>query len=240
MKFVCLLVVALVGAATLDVKVEQLDLVDRARSRAVPVLTYGDADRARRLVKPAILSHGYGGKHSDYSFIAERLVAQGYFVSSVQHEVPGDEPLPSTGKPYETRMPSWRRGVQNILFVIDELKQRQPQLDFAQLLLVGHSHGADTSMLFAREQPSRVRAVIALDNRRMPIPRLHQPRLFTIRSSDQAADDGVLPSVDEQATFGIRVGRLPATIHNDMWDGGTAAQKAEMLRLIDGFLRELK
>jgi hypothetical protein len=38
--------------------------------------------------------------------------------------------------------------------------------------------------------------------------------------------------------FGMKILTLPATIHNDMWDGGTAEQKAEILRHIDGFLRE--
>ncbi len=36
----------------------------------------------------------------------------------------------------------------------------------------------------------------------------------------------------------MKVVTLPAMIHNDMWDGGTEEQKAEIVGYIDGFLRE--
>ena len=220
------------------VTMETLSLVDPARNRSVPVVTYTDATQRIRGPRLAIISHAYGGKNTDYGFIANYLATHGYYVASIQHEIPGDEPLPKTGNPYETRKPSWERGVQNILFVIAELKKRRNDLDVANLLLVGHSHGGDTSMLFAQEHPDLVHTVISLDNRRMPFPRTSKPRLFSLRSSDQPADDGVLPSPEEQTKFGIKVTKLPATIHNDMWDGASAEQKEEMIRYIDEFLRE--
>lgn len=219
------------------VKIKTLSLVDETRKRPVPVVVYTDATQPVRGPKLAIISHAYGGKNTDYGFVANYLATHGYYVASIQHEIPGDEPLPKTGNPYETRKPSWERGVQNILFVIAELKKKRPDLDVGSLLLVGHSHGGDTSMLFAQEHPELVDTVISLDNRRMPFPRIAKPRLFSLRSSDQPADDGVLPTPDEQAKLGIKVIKLPATIHNDMWDGGTAEQKAEIIRYIDEFLK---
>jgi pimeloyl-ACP methyl ester carboxylesterase len=219
------------------VKAEALSLVDPARHRQIPVTIYSAAAPPSQKLKPAIISHGYGGKSTDYSFIATYLATHGYYVASIQHEIAGDEPLPATGNPFATRKPSWERGVQNILFVIGELKKTRPGLDYGQLLLIGHSHGGDIGMLFAHEHPALVRTVISLDNRRMPFPRTRAPRLLSIRSSDQEADEGVIPSPQEQATLGMTVVKLPATIHNDMWDGGTAAQKAEIIRHIDRFLR---
>jgi predicted dienelactone hydrolase len=217
---------------------ETLPLLDDARKRSVPVTIYTDKASQTRGPRLAIISHGYGGKNTDYGFIATYLATHGYYVASIQHEIPGDEPLPKTGNPYETRKPSWERGVQNILFVRAELKKRRPDLDVGNLLLVGHSHGGNTSMLFAKEHPDLVHTVISLDNRRMPFPRTSKPQLFSLRSSDQPADDGVLPSPEEQTKFGIKVIKLPATNHDDMWDGATAAQKAEMIRCIDEFLGE--
>jgi len=126
----------------------------------------------------------------------------------------------------------------NILFVIGELRKTRPNLEYGQLLLVGHSQGGDTSMLFAQTHPDLVQTVISLDNRRMLFPRTRQPRVFSIRSSDQPADDRVIPLLEEQAKLGMRVVTLPATIHNDMWDGGTEEQKAKMLRYTAEFLRE--
>ncbi len=221
------------------VRVEFLDLVDTSRGRPVPVALYRPTQPARQM-RLAVLSHGYGAKHTEYSFIARYLATHGYVVASVQHEVPGDDPLPSTGNPYQTRMPSWRRGMQNILFVIDAMKASRPDLDTAHVLLVGHSHGGDASMVLAAEHPARIEAVISLDNRRMPWPRASRPRIFSIRSSDQRADDGVIPSPEEQARFGMRIVTLSATKHDDMWDGATDAQQAEILGHIGRFLEALR
>lgn len=229
-----LLVAWLLAAST----PEALSLFDASRQRSVPVVVYSDTAQRKGRQTLALISHGYGATSTSYSFIANHLAAQGYVVASVQHEIPGDPPLPTTGSVYEARKPSWQRGVENLLFVIGALGKSRPGLDTSQVLLIGHSHGGDTSMLFAQEHPERVRAVITLDNRRMPFPRTSRPRLFSIRSSDLPADPGVLPTLAEQAQFGIRIVTLPATVHNDMWDGGTADQKAEILRILDGFLRE--
>jgi predicted dienelactone hydrolase len=226
------------GPTEAGVTIETLSLVDEARNRSVPAVIYTDATQQLRGPPLAIISHGYGGKNTDYGFIANHLATHGYYVASIQHEIPGDEPLPKTGNPYNTRKPSWERGVQNILFVIGELKTRRSDLDLAKLLLVGHSHGGDTSMLFAQEHPDLVHTVISLDNRRMPFPRTSKPRLFSLRSNDQPADEGVLPTPEEQTKLGIRIVKLPSTIHNDMCDSATEAQKAEMIRYIDEFLRQ--
>ncbi len=220
------------------VRVETLDLVDRTRNRPVPVALYLPATPARPS-RLAVFSHGYGAKNTDYAFVARFLASRGYAVASVQHEVAGDAPLPSTGVPYQTRMPSWRRGMQNILFVRDALKASHPWIDTAQMLLVGHSHGADISVLAATEHPAAIEAVISLDNRRMPWPRASLPRLFSIRSSDQRADDGVIPPPEDQARYGMRIVTLTATKHDDMWDGATEAQQAEILAHIGTFLGQL-
>jgi len=220
------------------IRIESLVLLDASRGRSIPLTTYAASSTPARRRGLAILSHGYGGKNTDYGFIANYLATHGYFVASVQHEIPGDEPLPSTGVPYEVRMPSWERGVQNILFVINTLKASHPEVDYARVLLVGHSHGGDTSMLFAREHASLVHGVVSLDNRRMPLPRTPQPRVLTLRSSDQPADAGVIPSPAELAKSGTTLVRLATTRHDDMWDGGTDEQKAEILRHIDAFLRQ--
>jgi predicted dienelactone hydrolase len=214
-------------------------LFDSARQRVVPVALYQPRrGRQKTPLKAAILSHGYGGRNTGYSFIAQNLVAHGYFVASIQHELPTDEPIPTTGIPRVVRRPNWERGVQNILFVRRALQKQYPHVDFDQLLLVGASNGGDTAMLFAEEHPALVQRVISLDNRRMPFPRARRPQVLSLRSSDQVADDGVLPTPTEQQQFGCTIIKLPNTIHNDMWDGATAAQKREMSDLISRFLEQ--
>lgn len=223
-----------------SIKTESLDLFDKSRNRSVPVALYSPVSesgkpKAKKL-KLAIINHGYGMKNTEYSFIAETLLRHGYSVASIQHELPTDEPMPMTGKPSEVRRPFWERGAANILFVIEELKKLKPELDFKNLLLAGHSNGGDMAMLFAEKYPKSVKKLISLDNRRMRLPRLKSPRILSIRSSDQTADEGVLPTPAEQKKFKIKIVKLDRTIHNDMWDGASREQKLEMSRIISDFL----
>lgn len=230
-----------------DVKTVQTDtlaLFDTLRHRPIPVVLYtavlasGQRNVKKTGPNVAIISHGYGSKNTDYSFIARHLVLHGYVVAGVQHELPTDEPLPTAGNPYEARMPNWQRGVANIRYVLRALRQRKPELDFSRLLLIGHSNGGDQSALFARNYPDQVHTLITLDNRRMPLPRTRHPRIVSIRSSDQPADAGVLPTPAEQARFGIRIIRLANVRHDDMWDGATEAQKQAINAIISDFLRK--
>ena len=224
-------------AAPAEMLAEPLALFDSARQRAVPVVVYRAAAGAPGArPKAALLSHGYGGHNTDYSFIARNLVAHGYLVASVQHELPTDAPLPTAGPPQVVRRPNWERGVQNLLFVRQQLQKHYPGIDLGQLLLVGHSNGGDVAMLFAREHPALVQRVVSLDNRRMPFPRARRPRVLSLRSSDQVADPGVLPTPAEQRRYRCAVVRLPATRHDDLWDGATPAQQQEINGWIARFL----
>jgi predicted dienelactone hydrolase len=225
----------------LPVKVDSLVLLDKSRNRAVPVALYlPDTKRNLPNQQVIILSHGYGGNkggdNKAYTYLTEFLASQGYFVASIQHELPTDELLPLTGKPQEVRRPNWERGVQNILFVIDELKRSKPMLDYKHLTLIGHSNGGDMSMLFAHKYPDKVDKVISLDNRRMPFSRVERPKILSLRSSDQVADEGVLPTSEEQQKYKMRVVKLQNTIHNDMDDHANAAQRKEINDYILDFL----
>lgn len=236
--FACCLCIP--GAAQqVNIEINTLSLFDSARNRPVPLCIYAPLKEGKGKLKPALISHGYGGKNNEYGFIAAYLATHGYYVVSIQQDLPEDAPMPNTGKPYEVRMPFWKRGAESILFTLNELKKTKPSLDYQHLLLVGHSNGGDMSMLFAKDYPGLAAAIISLDNRRMPFLRADRPRVLSLRSSDQPADSGVIPTPAEQARYRMKVVKLPATIHNDMWDGATEAQKAEMLRYIGAFLRTL-
>jgi hypothetical protein len=88
-------------------------------------------------------------------------------------------------------------------------------------------------MLFAARRPDWVAAVFSLDSRRMPFPRTARPRICSVRSSDQVADPGVLPSAEEQARLGMVIGTVPGLVHNDMWDAATAERKDAVIALLD-------
>lgn len=69
---------------------------------------------------------GYG----EYYFVANMLNELNYTVVSIQHDLPTDPPLPSDGDLYALRMPIWKRGADNILFVRDVLARRHDNLDW--------------------------------------------------------------------------------------------------------------
>jgi hypothetical protein len=72
----------------------------------------------------------------------------------------------------------------------------------------------------------------------MALPRAKMPKTLSLRSSDQTADEGVLPSETEQKTFGIKIIKLPNTIHDDMDDHANDAQRKEINQYILNFLKE--
>ena len=91
-------------------------------------------------------------------------------------------------------------------------------------------------MLFCSRYPNLIDKVITLDNLRMPIPRIKQPMILSIRANDTKADDGVLPSTEEQKNFNIRIIDLQGK-HKDFCDNGDAALKQSIILEIVKFLK---
>ncbi|WP_035669174.1 alpha/beta hydrolase [Flavobacterium sp. 83] len=226
-----------------EVKLDSVNWVDSSRKRLIPVAFYLPKTNEKIINQKVVLvSHGYAenipGANKGYSYLTKNLASKGYFVVSIQHELPTDDLLPKIGIPQVVRRPNWERGAENILFVLNELKKTNPDLDYKHLILIGHSNGGDMSVLFAHKYPNLVDKIISLDNRRMELPRTSQPKVYSLRSSDQPADEGVLPTVAEQKKFGITIIKLPNTIHNVMSDRGNKRQKKEINRYLMRFLLE--
>ncbi len=222
------------------VRRDTMSLMDTARGRLIPVAIYSTAHVRADRQFPVLLSHGYNdnlpGSYLHYTYLAEFLALEGFFVVSIQHELPGDEALAMKGDLRKLRRPNWERGVQNLLFTLDEMKRAYPEVDFDHTTLIGHSNGGDISALFAEQRPELVENLITLDNRRMPLPRTGRPRVLSLRSNDAPADDGVLPSPEEQALYGIRIIPLPDVKHNEMSDRASGTQRSSITRWVSDFL----
>ena len=218
---------------------DTLTLIDSSRNRSIPIATYNAVNfpRTSNREKLVILNPGYGGTNTDYKYIANNLAINGYFVVAIQHDLATDDPLPTTGDVYKLRKPIWDRGVKSILFVTNKIKNRYPQLDYNNIILIGHSNGGDMAMLIANEYPEFAKIIISLDNRRVVFPRSDRPKIFSIRSNDQPADPGVLPSADEQKKYNITIVKANTT-HADMGGMGTEAQKWEINHYILKFLAQ--
>lgn len=224
---------------TYTFKLDTLTLFDQSRNREIPIAFYKPQIDSPKIL---IFSHGYGqnkgGDYLAYSYLTEYLASRGYFVASIQHELPSDSLVPTTGIPQIVRRPFWERGADNILFVITELKKINPKLDFKHITLIGHSNGADMTALFPQKYPGIVDKIITLDNRRMALPRTTNPRVYSLRSSDQPPYKEVLPTDEEQKKFGITIIKLPNTIHNNMDNKTNNKQRKEITNYVLTFLTQ--
>ena len=225
------------------VKTDSLNLFDTFRNRSVPVALYLPLTKKKiSKQKLIIFSHGYGenkgGDNLMYSYLTENLASNGYFVASIQHELSTDDLIPTSGIIQIVRRPFWDRGADNILFVINELKKSNPELDFKNIILIGHSNGGDMTALFPQKHPGIVSKIITMDNRRMALPRTKNPRVYSLRSSDLPADEGVLPTDIEQKKYGIRIIQLTNTKHAEMDNDANERQRKEINDDILIFLNE--
>jgi predicted esterase len=209
---------------------DTISLFDSERARRIPVAYYRPKVDGVKKQKLVIFNHGYSGDKNEhdylaYSFMTEYLASKGFLVVSIQHDLKNDEPLAMTGNFQETRKLNWERGVQNILFVLNELKRSPLNIDYKNISLIGHSNGGDIAMLFGQSYPELIGKIISLDNRRMPFPRTKHPSIYSLRSSDQIADSGVIPTKEEQQKFRIKVVQSANIKHNEMDENANETQR---------------
>ncbi|HEX2632944.1 MAG TPA: alpha/beta fold hydrolase [Bradyrhizobium sp.] len=223
---------------------EALNLFDATRQRpvAVDLAVRRDyeikADDGYWKLPVAIISNGNTVKNTEYSFLANVFAARGYLVASIQQDNPTDPPLMTkVGLPYVGRLGVYEKGEANILFVVQQLKQIQPNADYAHLTLVGHSNGGDTAMYFAKQHPDLVSKVVTLDNLRVPFVLSDKLKILSFRSHDPnfQTDPGVLPTPQQAKSEGIDI--VPTQFqHTWMSDRGPDTAKARIQATLDQFL----
>jgi hypothetical protein len=188
----------------------------------------------------AILNHGNTVKFTEYSFLANVFAARGYIAISIQHDLPTDPPMVTkVGELYVGRQPQYLRGVANIKFAVEEMKNVQPNADYDHLTVVGHSAGADISMYFAKLHPELTKRVVTLDNLRVPFITDGRFKILSFRSKDPVfkTDPGVIPSKEVREKSGIEVIQTGFQ-HNDMRDTGPDEAKVSIQGMLDKFLED--
>jgi hypothetical protein len=188
----------------------------------------------------AILNHGNTVKFTEYSFVANVFAARGYEVVSIQHDLPTDPPMVTkVGEPYVGRLAQIQRGVANIKFAVEKMRDVQPNADYDHLTVVGHSMGGDITMYFAKQYPDEIKKVVTMDNLRVPFITSGKFKILSFRSTDPQfkADPGVVPSSDICEKAGITVVNTKFQ-HNDMRDTGSESAKSSIQAMLDRFLAE--
>jgi pimeloyl-ACP methyl ester carboxylesterase len=223
---------------------ETLNLFDTVRQRpvVVDVAVRRDyemkADDGYWKLPVAIISNGNTVKNTEYSFLANVFAARGYLVASIQQDLPGDPPLMTKlGLPYVGRRGVYEKGEANILFVVQQLKEVQPNADYGHLTLVGHSNGGDTAMYFAQQHPNLVSKVVTLDNLRVPFVLGNKLKILSFRSKDPnfKTDPGVLPTPQQAKADGINIVQTQFQ-HTWMSDRGPDSAKERIQTTLDEFL----
>jgi len=188
----------------------------------------------------AVINHGNTVKNTEYSFLANIFAARGYAVLSIQHDLPSDPPMVTkAGELYVGRLTQIERGIANIKFAVEQMREVQPNADYDHLTVVGHSMGGDITMYFAKQYPDHIRKVVTLDNLRVPFITSGKFKILSFRSRDPQfkTDPGVIPSSDVQKKAGITVVNTPYQ-HNDMRDTGSDEAKASIQSMLDKFLED--
>ena len=228
---------------TQAIATKTINLYDTGRKRTIPLQIYvspelqGKAKVGAIHLPVVIINHGYSVKNTEYSFLANALAAQGYFVVSIQHDLKTDLELAQTGSLYERRKPMWERGVANILFVQKKLRQTKPYLDLDKITLIGHSNGGDITMLFVTTYPELVTKAVSLDSLRMPFPRKGQVPILSLRANDTVADKGVLPPQEKRHKLKITIIDIGDAKHIDMCDRGPKSVHEEINNDVLTFLK---
>ena len=234
-------------AAKWAIRHEEMTFYDAARNNrpvAVDIAIRRDkemqANGGLYKLPVAIFSHGNTVKFTDYSFLANVFAARGYMVISIQHDLPTDPPMVTkVGELYVGRQPQYLRGVANIKFAVEQMRNVQPNADYDDLTLVGHSAGADISMYFAKLYPARTKKVVTLDNLRVPFVTNGKFKILSFRSKDPIfkTDPGVIPPEDVLKKAGIDIIQTGFR-HNDMRDTGPDQAREAIQGVLDNFIED--
>src|SRR3982075_2952039 len=234
------------AASKWAIRHETLNLFDAARQRPVAVDLAVRRDYERKAndgywkLPVAVISNGNTVKNTEYSFLANVLAARGYLVASIQQDLPTDPPLvTAVGLPYVGQRAVYERGEANILFVLGQLKNLQPNADYDHLTLVGHSNGGDVAMFCAKRHPGLVSKVITLDNLRVPFVLSDKLKILSFRSKDPnfKTDPGVLPTAQQAEAEGIDIVHTEFQ-HTEMSDRGPDSVKGRIQATLDQFLSD--
>ncbi len=145
-------------------RVFDLDWLDLARQRAVPVRLYlPDAAQATHPVPLIAFSHGIGGSRLGYSYLGRFWAAQGFASLHLQHS--GSDRSLWRGNPFGMvgRLHSATADaeavdrVRDLGFALDQILSSEfaASLDARQIVAAGHSYGANTTLLAAGARVER-------------------------------------------------------------------------------------
>jgi len=215
---------------------------DSIRNRMIPIVVYFNSFpekcSEKHLCPVVFINPDEGVQNQQYSFLAKKLQNMNFLVVAVKNTLPTDPPLPTDGADaLQARKDVWQRDAENIRYLRTVLQGQYRMFDWDHLVMIGHGDGADAALWFAHQSPGMVRAVVALDNLRVPLPKKSAPKVLALRAADSRPPAGLLPDASDQARYGQQVVTIADSRRLDMQDDGPDAVKAEITTQILQFFQ---
>lgn len=142
------------GARAASYETRDLDWMDAARQRPVPVRLYWPA--AEKPVALVVFSHGIGGSRRGYSYLGEYFASQGVASLHLQHvgsdrSLWGGNPFSLLGRLQDAaREREALERVRDLSFALSQILAHEAygaHIDRSRIAAAGHSYGANTVML---------------------------------------------------------------------------------------------
>ena len=178
----------------------ELNLFDKIRKRSVPTLVY-TPDEFKGSISVVIFGPGYDNidlVYKNYSFLANYFVDKGYAFITIQHDLVEDndglETIDPKAVQHEAREHLYKRGVENIQFVIKELKARKLKLNFDKFIIAGHSNGRDIAKYFTGLYSEQISVLILFDSRRCRLKANSFVKILMFEANDTSTDFGAIPA----------------------------------------------
>ncbi len=161
---------------TRAVQVLDLDWVDGARQRPVPVRLHlpGATEGSARGLPLVVFSHGIGGSRRGYSYLGQHFARHGVASLHLQH-VGSDRALRSgsvlglLGRLQDAAQDAEAiNRAKDLRFALDTLLTGElaPRFDDSRIVAAGHSYGANTTLLAAGARvPREGREIVLKDDR---------------------------------------------------------------------------
>lgn len=192
-------------AQSLSVTIDEVsfDWVDQSRDRVVPALLFKPAhqQKAKALI---VFSHGLGGSKERYAYLGQYWASQGYASLHVQHDgsdrkVWGGNRLllPFRLMDAADETEALAR-VQDVKFALDQILASRYAADFdnQNIMMAGHSYGANTSMLLSGAVVEQNGKLISLkDDRIKAAILISAPPFYNDQPLDQVLAEVTIPTL---------------------------------------------
>ena len=192
-------------ASQLAQNVEQIsfDWQDQRRDRLVPALLFKPA-RQQKANALVVFSHGLGGSKERYAYLGQYWASQGYASLHVQHDGSDRKVwrgnrlmLPFRLMDAADSTEALAR-VQDVKFALDQLLTSEHAADFdnQNIVMAGHSYGANTSMLLSGAQVEQDGEPVNLKDERIKAAILiSAPPFYNEQSLDKVLADVRIPTL---------------------------------------------